>query len=465
MPEFTVYFQDPDLKRNLEEYLYLGVHTFLFTQKYDDVYFEDNFQRIRVFFRDFPCEVVRDCGVHMIRHTPGRTEILPVWSIEFDSVEELEEKLKAKPRMLFIRNKKGRGLFSKEYGRRLAAIFDFRERYDVPIVMFGPLRFSAMFQSNLDGAGISMRTPSPGVSPHRDWQQIAIDGKYLYRSPLLRAMLLAGKFRTRQMEATCKIRPHRTKGLDSALIRTIMMYQAVHDYQMRIREAVGAEEYDAIKYLPDEFFPENMEFHDPTVVVKKKVPLLSQALPGDQIVCNTCSLKYRCPLYQEGSVCIVPNSEGKSLADFFCTRDADTVLMGMEAILRKQAERTEGAVEAEEERIKQQKKDGKPVEYSDQVSKMLSDLQKNSERFLKLVDPRFTKPLVQINQAQITQNVEPRNIDPAAAKQELLDMGMRPEQITADVIARYQDGTFNGPRELAAGGPNVIDADSFPTDF
>ena len=68
---------------------------------------------------------------------------------------------------------------------------------------------------------------------------------------------------------------------------------------------------------------------------------------GDRIVCSQCSLWRKCSYYREGSVCTVPGSEGKKLASFFETRNADTIAEGMRSVAHKMAEHVDEKLQNE----------------------------------------------------------------------------------------------------------------------
>lgn len=457
MSAYRVYFQNADLYRTTYEYLYAGATNFFYTQEVDHEKFIDNLNRIRVFFQHETCEISQDRGDHVWRIRPGQQNAAPVWRMETGSLEELEEILETKPETIFIEYFKGyvRGPAFLHIHGRAAKLKHFLEiKYahpDIEFIAFGSFMFRFFFQMSMDGGAIRPRTYKEHASYQNDYFKIAPDGQRIQYSPLRKALSIAARYRAAQiMKATGK-RVHINT------LRSIMMLLATPNYQEQVRGIELEQEYDAVKYLPDEFFPEDVD--RPTKLLPRKIPLLSQALPGDKIMCDSCSLKYRCPVYKPESVCIVSESDGKVLADYFNSRSADDVLNGLQAVLSKQAERVEGAVEQEEEAQKTARDAGEPVIYSDQVTKMLDGLQKNADKFLRLVDPRFTKPVVQINNNAIPSGPTPREIDPAAAREELVELGMPREAITAEHIERYLSGSWNGPNEMQALGSRTIDGE------
>lgn len=469
MAEFKLYFQDADLGKHMEEYLHNGCTRFLFTRHKPHQFYLDNYRRIQAFFVGIECEVVHDRGDHMWRIRPGQQEKAPVWRMDSHDIESLQRIVAEKPETVYIEfisfsdRRAPKGILSLDQKLIIKQFYEVVSESDCEFILFGVYRFAPFFQSPIQGCAIRARSYTKSTK-RDDWLRLSPDGAYWQNSQLRRALSIASRYRQAQIHAVPGVLKKRPNGVDYRMIRTIMTAQITKDYQRQMAEIELEQPYDAVKLLPDYFFPSEDMFADPVPIVGRPLPLLAQALPGDRIVCSACSLKYRCPVYDPEGVCVVPDTEGKALADHFNTRDSKLVLTGLQAILSKQAERVEGAVTAEEKANQKRAEEEKPPLYSEQVTKMLDGLQKNGERYLKLVDPRFTKPLVQINQASINQPPAPRDIDPATARDELVAAGLPPDKINADVIQRYLDGTYNGPRELAA-GHNVIDGDTFPADF
>lgn len=105
-------------------------------------------------------------------------------------------------------------------------------------------------------------------------------------------------------------------------------------------------------------------------------------LPDDKFFCNHCSLQSSCKFFRVGAVCAVPDSEPTKLAQFFKSRDSETILDGMTVLLQMEAERVQDARQAEAE---------KEV-INPEVTKMLGQIFSHAEKFAKLLDPSLRAP-------------------------------------------------------------------------
>lgn len=187
---------------------------------------------------------------------------------------------------------------------------------------------------------------------------------------------------------------------------------------------------------------------------KSPLPSGMKILDGDKINCDTCSLSDACKVYRAGAVCSL-TGDGKGLAAMFQTRDSGVVIDGLSKILSKQAERTERAMEDEDEF----------QETSPEVTKMLDGLFKNGIQFAKLIDPSLRAgPKVAVNiggAGAITVGSErptPQAImkDVFAA---LEAQGFRREEITPDMIKTMMGQMYGPMPELpSAHDPRVIEA-------
>jgi hypothetical protein len=452
MNGYRQFFQNGLLEKEVEEFFYAGATNFFFTRDIPHERYINSLNIIRERYLYESCEISQDRGDHVWRIRPGRQNAAPVWRLDSGTLDELIEILDARPETVFIEyfkaGKAGQVFLRHKSkpspkGEKLKSFLEIKHEYpEVEFIAFGSFTFKFYFQSGMDGSCIRVRTNTTNPNYINDYFKSTPDGTIMQYSALRKALRIAAQYRCDQVKF------QEGKRLKMSHVRVVMMVLATPQYQEQIRGVELEQEYDAVKYLPDEFFPEDVD--RPTELLPREIPKLSAVLPGDKILCVSCSLKYRCPLYEPGSVCTVPDSDGKALADFFNSRNSDDVLKGLQAVLTKQAQRVEGAVEAEEKAQKDARKNGEHVLYSDQVTKMLDGLQKNADKYLRLVDPRFTKPVVQINNNSLPQGPVPREIDPAAAREELVGLGIPRDSITAELIERYLNGTFNGPNEMQA---------------
>lgn len=168
-----------------------------------------------------------------------------------------------------------------------------------------------------------------------------------------------------------------------------------------------------------------------------------KALPGDKIICNSCSLSQGCKYYREGAVCSVPGTDSSALAKAFQSRDSERIIDGLGSIMAVGVTRTERALVNEEEYD----------EVDPEVTKMLNQLFLQGEKLAKLVNPNLRGGArVQVNVgsngtsvqsgtanqmvANILASFEARGINrsdvtPAMIQEELAARAHPPEQITA----------------------------------
>lgn len=151
--------------------------------------------------------------------------------------------------------------------------------------------------------------------------------------------------------------------------------------------------------------------------------------PGDQINCDTCSLTADCRLAREGSVCTLPKTQGKSLAERFNTRDSDSIIDAMVQLQVLSAERLELGVEQE-----------KDFGLSPEVTKIVEQLGKRAETIAKMVDPSLRTAGVQVNlggngQAALGPGTQMNSRQVVMQiYRELEEAGMDRSQITPEVV-------------------------------
>lgn len=157
--------------------------------------------------------------------------------------------------------------------------------------------------------------------------------------------------------------------------------------------------------------------------------------PGDKFTCDTCSVADACKYYRQGAVCSVPGTEQKKLADFFNTRDADSIITGLGALLSKQADRLERGMEDEEY----------GEELDPEVSKLINSLFGNGVKLAKLTNPELnggTKVGVFVNGGQGAQVAVGSSASQltAAIVRELEEKGVAREDITPEMIGQVLSG-------------------------
>lgn len=90
-------------------------------------------------------------------------------------------------------------------------------------------------------------------------------------------------------------------------------------------------------------------------VMKKNTPLTRTGLAiqeGDKKACDFCTLWNSCRYFREGSVCMMPESDYKEIANLLGTRDAFSIANGISKLLGINVERIEGARDIEQQRMK-----------------------------------------------------------------------------------------------------------------
>lgn len=162
--------------------------------------------------------------------------------------------------------------------------------------------------------------------------------------------------------------------------------------------------------------------------------------PGDKFVCNSCSLAVVCKFYREGSVCTVPKSEPKELASYFRTRDVDSIIDGLSAVVQINSDRLEKGLAMEE-------LTGLDPEVT-RIAKTISD---QGEKLAKLIDPTLRSPKVQVNVgsgSHVAVGIsDPRQVV-AAAIRELEQQGYKRDEITPQMMEAVLRGTGAQPREI-----------------
>lgn len=182
------------------------------------------------------------------------------------------------------------------------------------------------------------------------------------------------------------------------------------------RFTIRPSDVDAVDYTP----PETLHF--------KSSPAIGTV--GDKVACDRCSLSNRCKFVRVGSVCNLPESETASLAKFFKTRDAETVIDGLSAILQTQAQRAAVGMEAETD----------TGQLDGEVSRILSNMFDGGVKLAKLLNPVLAqtgpKIAVQINAGNGRNEITAANPKAlmAALVRELEERGIPREDITPEMV-------------------------------
>lgn len=162
----------------------------------------------------------------------------------------------------------------------------------------------------------------------------------------------------------------------------------------------------------------------------------------DKVLCDACTLKPACKIAREGAVCTVGGAFTVSLADMFGSRDVARVIDGLSAVVRKQADRVEKAVEGED-----------PDDPNPEVTRQLNSLFKNGVMLAKLLDPSLngkgtTVNINNHNQVAAVGQANPQQMV-AAAVRALEDQGIPRNEITPDMLRTLLAGMANVPAPQA----------------
>lgn len=154
----------------------------------------------------------------------------------------------------------------------------------------------------------------------------------------------------------------------------------------------------------------------------------------DMLACYKCSLQLSCKFYREGSVCSVPGSEGKDLANMFKSRDAETIVDALSQLLATNATRLDNALDNEAER----------GDIDPAVTKLIESTWDRGERLAKLLDPNLGQPdkpaggnlnFINVNTAK-----SPKDLA-AAVFAELEARGVSRDQITPELVENLMQMT------------------------
>jgi hypothetical protein len=188
------------------------------------------------------------------------------------------------------------------------------------------------------------------------------------------------------------------------------------------------------------------DFHSPNPVIQTTVSHVrttsDKAKPGDKIICNSCSLQRGCKHFRVDAVCSLSDSETSALAKLFQSRNSDKILDGLSAVVGKNADRAERALETEE----------MLNEVDPEVTRLLNTVFNQGAQLAKLIDPTLRagpKVAVQINQAAQGATAS-RNEVLAQVIKSFEDRGIDRSKITPDMMEEELRRRFNPPQEITA---------------
>lgn len=182
----------------------------------------------------------------------------------------------------------------------------------------------------------------------------------------------------------------------------------------------------------------------------------ANALPGDGLVCSTCSFMNTCKFFREGSVCAVPKSDGERLAKLMGSRDANKIIDALSGITQIQARRLGKDLEDEE----------LTDERSYDTDKRLKDLFDSGQKLARLVDPTLNGKGTTVNVGVgISGGGGPLQVTSSRATvsdavRELEQAGFSRAQITPALITNVINGASADSIEKSASREaEIIDAE------
>lgn len=152
---------------------------------------------------------------------------------------------------------------------------------------------------------------------------------------------------------------------------------------------------------------------------------------ADFILCDYCAFRATCRLVRVNSVCIYKGAETVPLADAFGSRNAGRIIDGLSDLLKKQADRTERAIDQE----------AINGDSDDDVTKQINSLFRNGVLLAKLLNPALNGKSTTVNvgvavngaNAAAVAAADPRQLV-AAAVRALEEQGIPRDEITPDMI-------------------------------
>lgn len=266
------------------------------------------------------------------------------------------------------------------------------------------------------------------------------------------------------------VHPGRVPWLNSLGYRVTDMKDADKRIEYNLDSALWAGEY----YMSQEIFRHKFKFDLTDEIIDAEendeivrevqhgfyatgggsTPRISEALPGDGVVCDSCSLAVYCRHFREGAVCAVPSSDSAKLAKLMGSRDAEKIIDGLSVIAEIQADRIHKDLEYED----------KAGERLPETDKRLKDLFDSGQKIAKLVKPELNGRGVQVNvgvgiaggNAAITAHGTPQELI-ASAMRALEDRGIPREDITQEHILGLLEGMHS--RNADAILEDVVDAE------
>lgn len=422
--DYKLFFADPLFPQDRDAYHHFLAKRYLFTDKLSVADVTDRMEAVKGVIPGY--EIIHDTGGPALHITEDAVRRLPTWTLGQDLAHELRD-LAEPGGMVLVRNPLKAFQFAA-WTRRSSVVLRelwevMRENPDTEFIVSGEYEYRLWFLFGASGGAISMR--SGMESRGSVTRVIQGDGRMLKTSELGPSS-------------------HPSGHLAFAIGATLQAPVTVRELQGSGSSFTFPRERTRAVMLG----LGRMNDSDFTGMANGAT---AWGVDGDRIRCDECSLHHSCTLFEEGSVCALPSSDGRRLSSYFDTRESKTVIDGIGQVLQYQASRLERAIEDEDrawerqDDLREQDPDALPYTPSPAISRMVNDVQRNGERYAKLIDPNLTRPqmAVQINTG--TGKVEtPRvAVTPqmiAGAARELEASGVtRGEQTTAMIYKHISD--------------------------
>jgi hypothetical protein len=165
---------------------------------------------------------------------------------------------------------------------------------------------------------------------------------------------------------------------------------------------------------------------------------------GDKVLCSMCSLAPNCSYFRDQAVCSLPDADPTPLANFFKTRDAQSIIDGLSVVVAFNARRLERGAETEEALD----------DIDPEVTKLAGVVFDQGVKLAKLLDPSLRGAAVKINlntpgsQAAVA-GMTPQELTSGIIRA-LEHQGIPRDKITPEMVKGMLEGMANPQGAQAA---------------
>lgn len=441
--EYRLFIQNPSARHDRVPHAAAGMFRYLYTESHPRHLVESDLLYVRTQLSTVEYEFVIADGDRATVHTPGETYEAPIWELAKDDSLDLLNAAESN-RRVFIRNRVDHRKLTHPDRRlqiQLRELLEIIESHpDVEFIVFAFVQPQLHFCFGMAGGAIKIRTSTnefdePGqVDRMRD-----VTTRFIRRYEVKYTDWSESPFVSRSDLA------HDHAYVAMCLLKHIAPF--IKDHFSNVRRIATPQDNLRAIFRSMQYTPHREFFSWPTGSGVKVGAAWSTF--GDRIVCDQCSLRYACRIYEEGSVCALPGSNEQKLSSYFGTRDHRDVIEGIGRLVQYQADRVEESISIEDKRrraiIEQYGPNNPehPATLDPEVDKRINDLQKNAKQYAVLLNPALMSPkvAVQINNGgpapvQLTRaDVTPRM--QAQAARELEAAGTPRERLTPEKIFEH----------------------------